>query len=195
MADQQQSSALQRRSLPLTPDSPLHPTLLPHVKEPIELIAPIAPVTPPSPATLSDATTAGIGVASHLACETDGPSTAVLNGLHVLAAERDALTHIHHVYASSLDVQESFARSVLLIAQTIRRGGKLVVSGVGKSGKIGQKLVATCNSLRILAAWLHPTEALHGDLGVIGPVRQSDLYVTSGNSPSSSRVHDFRASD
>ncbi|WZH43533.1 Arabinose 5-phosphate isomerase [Fusarium acuminatum] len=47
-------------------------------------------------------------------------------------------------------------------------GDAFFVIGVGKSGHIGQKLVATFKSLAIHAVFLHPTEALHGDLGIIG---------------------------
>jgi hypothetical protein len=150
--------------LPLTPDSPLHPTFLPHVKEPLEKLesSPL-PLTPPSPvsAPVNDTYTSSIA------------SAALISGLHVLAAERDALHHLHHVYATEASVQTDFTKAVALIADTIKEGGKLVVSGVGKSGKIGQKFVATCNSLQVLSVWLHPTEALHGDLGLIGPVRTS----------------------
>jgi hypothetical protein len=59
-----------------------------------------------------------------------------------------------------------------LIAHTVREAGKLVVCGVGKSGKIGRKIEATMNSLGIYSAFLHPTEALHGDLGLVRPVSQ-----------------------
>ena len=61
--------------------------------------------------------------------------------------------------------------AVNTISRTISRGGKLVVSGVGKSGKIADKVVATMNSFGIRSTFLHPTDALHGDLGVIGAVR------------------------
>ena len=170
MEEQKGNSGFAARGFPLTPDSPMHPTLLPHVKESIE---PIAPVTPPSPATISTKTS-GFSLCSQ-DLKPSAPSAALLNGLHVLAAERDALHHLHHVYATSTAAQESFSTAVSLIAASVRRGGKLVVSGVGKSGKIGQKFVATCNSLQILTVWLHPTEALHGDLGMISPV-SSVLY-------------------
>ena len=165
MEEQNKTSSFGARCFPLTPDSPMHPTLLPHVKESIE---PIAPVTPPSPATISTKHS-NLSLSSQ-DLKAAAPSAALLNGLHVLAAERDALQHLHHVYATSTAAQESFSTAVSLIAATVRKGGKLVVSGVGKSGKIGQKFVATCNSLQILAVWLHPTEALHGDLGMISPV-------------------------
>ncbi len=47
------------------------------------------------------------------------------------------------------------------------RGGKIIVTGVGKSGKVGQKIAATLCSTGSLAVFLHPTEGLHGDLGMI----------------------------
>ena len=48
------------------------------------------------------------------------------------------------------------------------QGGSLVFCGVGKSGLIGQKLAATFMSLGLSSYFLHPTEALHGDLGRVG---------------------------
>ncbi len=47
--------------------------------------------------------------------------------------------------------------------------GKLIVTGVGKSGLIGAKIAATFASTGTPSFFLHPTEALHGDLGMIGP--------------------------
>ena len=156
--DQRSNTFVPNQCQPLTPDSPLHPTILPHVKEPITPL----PITPPSPCSepLDPS-------------EASAASPALLTGLHVLAAERDALTHLHHHYATSQAAQQSFSAATAIISSTISRGGKLVVSGVGKSGKIGQKFVATCNSMQITSAWLHPTEALHGDLGLIGSVSVS----------------------
>lgn len=45
--------------------------------------------------------------------------------------------------------------------------GKLIVTGVGKSGHIGAKIAATCASVGTPSFFIHPTEALHGDLGMI----------------------------
>jgi arabinose-5-phosphate isomerase len=58
-----------------------------------------------------------------------------------------------------------------LLAHT---GGRLIVSGVGKSGLIGQKIAATFSSLGLPSFFLHPTEAMHGDLG---RVTKSDAIV------------------
>ncbi|KAJ1653753.1 hypothetical protein IWQ61_006185 [Dispira simplex] len=67
------------------------------------------------------------------------------------------------------DQPSDFRRAVELLYQSVCQGGKVVITGVGKSGKIGQKLVATFLSINILAMFLHPTEALHGDLGMVSP--------------------------
>jgi arabinose-5-phosphate isomerase len=61
-------------------------------------------------------------------------------------------------------IDESFAQAVELILQT---QGKLVVTGVGKSGLVGAKIAATLASTGTPSFFLHPTEALHGDLGMI----------------------------
>lgn len=90
--------------------------------------------------------------------------------LHVLRTERDALTNLHDLYTSDRGAQQSFNQAVNAIGICSSRGGRIMVSGVGKSGKIGLKFVATLNSLAIRSAFLHPTEAMHGDLGTIGPV-------------------------
>ncbi|KAL8649980.1 MAG: hypothetical protein Q9226_005341 [Calogaya cf. arnoldii] len=89
---------------------------------------------------------------------------------HVIATERDALTGLHGLYHSDPAAQRSFKRAVHVIGKTSRQGGRVIVTGVGKSGKIGQKSVATLNSFGIRSAFLHPTEAMHGDLGMIGVV-------------------------
>ena len=60
-------------------------------------------------------------------------------------------------------------KAMSLLQASLEKGGKIVVTGVGKSGKIGQKIAATLCSTGSLAVFLHPTEGLHGDLGLIRP--------------------------
>ncbi|OOF27022.1 KpsF/GutQ family sugar-phosphate isomerase [Salinivibrio sp. IB872] len=60
--------------------------------------------------------------------------------------------------------------------------GKAIVSGVGKSGHIGKKIAATLASTGTPAFFIHPTEALHGDLGMIG---QEDVVIMISNSGNS----------
>ena len=59
---------------------------------------------------------------------------------------------------------EEFEQAVELIASCSSR---LVVTGIGKSGIIGQKIAATLNSIGTPAFFLHPVEAMHGDLGMV----------------------------
>lgn len=95
--------------------------------------------------------------------------------LHVIRIERDALTALEDLYETDTVAQEGLAKAVNAISNSIRCSGKLVVSGVGKSGKICKKVVATMNSFGIRSVFLHPTEALHGDLGTIGEVSGSNI--------------------
>jgi len=99
------------------------------------------------------------------------PSHSILaTGLHVLSTEARALLYLENFYRTDWTAQAAFTQSVELIARTVSNRGKVVVCGVGKSGKVGDKLVATMNSLGITSTFLHATEAVHGDLGVVKPV-------------------------
>lgn len=57
--------------------------------------------------------------------------------------------------------------AVLEIHRVLENGGKIIVTGMGKSGKIAQKIAATLSSTGSLAVYLHPSEGLHGDLGIV----------------------------
>ena len=61
-------------------------------------------------------------------------------------------------------VGQSFSRAVELI---FRCKGRVIVAGIGKSGLIGRKIVATLTSTGTQALFLHPVEGLHGDLGIV----------------------------
>ncbi|MCI0747648.1 MAG: KpsF/GutQ family sugar-phosphate isomerase [Verrucomicrobia subdivision 3 bacterium] len=61
----------------------------------------------------------------------------------------------------------AFDRAVDLIVQTLRQRGKIVVTGVGKSGNIGHKIAATLTSTGSTAVVLDSVDALHGDLGMV----------------------------
>jgi len=62
------------------------------------------------------------------------------------------------------DLDEGFDAAVAAIKGTL---GRVVVTGIGKSGIVGQKIAATLASTGTAAFFLHPTEAIHGDLGMI----------------------------
>ena len=95
----------------------------------------------------------------------------VERGRTVIRMERDALAAL----ASRIDGR--FAEAVELLAAA---EGQLLVSGVGKSGLIGQKIAATFRSTGTPASFLHPTEAMHGDLGLVGPSDVAMLLSKSG---------------
>jgi arabinose-5-phosphate isomerase len=72
-----------------------------------------------------------------------------------------------------------------LLKDLHKRGGNLVFCGVGKSGLIGQKLAATFMSLGLSSYFLHPTEALHGDLG---RVKSDDVIVLLSKSGTTEEI-------
>lgn len=77
-------------------------------------------------------------------------------------------------------LDENFSKAVEIIFQS---KGRLVVTGIGKSAIIGQKMVATFNSTGTPSMFLHAAEAIHGDLGMI---QKDDVIICiskSGNSP------------
>jgi len=73
--------------------------------------------------------------------------------------------------AARLDeaMAEPFARAVDLVVHCGEQSGRVVVTGMGKSGIIAQKIAATLSSTGSPALFLHPAEAVHGDLGVLMP--------------------------
>ncbi|RUS18328.1 KpsF/GutQ family protein [Endogone sp. FLAS-F59071] len=79
------------------------------------------------------------------------------------------------------DHDNGYRKAVYHLYRTIDQGGKIVVTGVGKSGKIGEKITVTFQSTGSCAVFLHPVEALHGDLGVIGPKDTVLALSFSGN--------------
>jgi arabinose-5-phosphate isomerase len=65
------------------------------------------------------------------------------------------------------EAKKSIELALQHFQSSLEKGGKIVVTGLGKSGKVAQKIVATMCSTGSLAVFLHPTEALHGDLGLV----------------------------
>jgi arabinose-5-phosphate isomerase len=94
------------------------------------------------------------------------------HGRRVVEIERRAIERLKE------RIDESFARAVEAI---LRCNGRVVVTGMGKSGIVGKKIVATMNSTGTPAIFLHPSDAVHGDLGM---VRSEDIVICiskSGN--------------
>src|SRR6476469_1871783 len=94
-------------------------------------------------------------------------------GRRVLDVEASA------VGTAGLRLDGGFARAVRLLADA---SGRVIVSGVGKSGIIARKLAATFTSTGTAASYLHPVDSLHGDLGLVGRSDVAILLSKSGES-------------
>ena len=79
----------------------------------------------------------------------------------------------------SVEINGEFERAVQLILDC---RGKLLTTGIGKAGHIANKFAATLSSTGTPAVFLHPTEAAHGDLGVVGKNDIVFAFSTSGKS-------------
>lgn len=91
----------------------------------------------------------------------------------ILAAESKAIAEIPY--------RPDYDRAVELIVEHVhRKGGKLVTSGMGKAGQIALNIATTFSSTGIPAINLHPSEAQHGDLGVLQPFDVLLLVSNSG---------------
>jgi arabinose-5-phosphate isomerase len=94
----------------------------------------------------------------------------------VLDLEADALRRVRDA------VDGAYERAVKLL---LRCRGKVIVTGVGKSGLIGQKIAATFTATGTPALFMHPAEGLHGDLGI---VRREDIVLAIGKSGESEEL-------
>lgn len=75
--------------------------------------------------------------------------------------------HLFEIYYDSQLHRNQLEQSISILLQTLKSGNKLVILGCGKSHLIASKSVATLRSVGIPSAILHPTEAMHGDMGLI----------------------------
>jgi len=80
-------------------------------------------------------------------------------------------------------VGDSFARAVDII---YRSKGRVIITGIGKSGLIGKKIAATLTSTGTQAIFLHPVEGIHGDLGI---VTKDDVIIAISNSGETSELN------
>ena len=99
-----------------------------------------------------------------------------------MSEKRDALELAREVFDIEIEgvtalrdeLGPSFAALVDRCAAAVDAGGKIVLTGVGKSGYIGRKIAATLSSVGNPAVFMHPVEARHGDLGIL---QKNDLLV------------------
>ncbi|MDE7441086.1 MAG: SIS domain-containing protein [Muribaculaceae bacterium] len=80
----------------------------------------------------------------------------------------------------SIPVTDGYAKAVEMIVEHVnRRGGKLITSGMGKAGQIAMNIATTFCSTGTPSVFLHPSEAQHGDLGIL---QRDDLMLLLSNS-------------
>ena len=80
----------------------------------------------------------------------------------------------------NIPISDAFEKAISLIVEQVhRKKGKLVTSGMGKAGQIAMNIATTFCSTGIPSVFLHPSEAQHGDLGVL---QENDLMLVISNS-------------
>jgi arabinose-5-phosphate isomerase len=90
----------------------------------------------------------------------------------VLSREADAIR--------SIPVTDAYEKVIELIVDRVHgKGGKVIASGMGKAGHVANHIATTLSSTGTPSLFIHPSEAQHGDLGVI---RQNDVLVVLSNS-------------
>ena len=100
-------------------------------------------------------------------------------GKQVVRIEGRAITDLEERLGAS------FAAAVELIYHS---EGRVVITGVGKSGIIARKIVATMNSTGTPAVFLHPTDAVHGDIGI---VRKGDVVICISKSGNTQEINNL----
>tara|TARA_B100001057_G_C22780658_1_gene923516 strand:+ start:227 stop:1174 length:948 start_codon:yes stop_codon:yes gene_type:complete len=103
----------------------------------------------------------------------------IKKGKEVLNVEANAIRNL------SKGLNENFIEAVGLI---IRLQGKLILSGVGKSGNIASKLASSFTSTGVPSIYLNPVDASHGDMGIVS---QGDVLIALSNSGESHELSDL----
>jgi arabinose-5-phosphate isomerase len=107
------------------------------------------------------------------------PATLLAKARRCLAIEQEALA------ATARRLDRNFVAAVQAVSAAVDRGGKIILTGVGKNAHIAQKLTGTLNSIGVPACFLDPTQALHGDLGLCAA---GDLAILLSNSGSTAEM-------
>lgn len=106
-----------------------------------------------------------------------------------LTLEGDAILNAAHALENPSDPRAAaWVKSTKLLQSALERGGKIVVTGIGKSGKIANKVAATLSSTGSPAIYLHPTEGLHGDLGFVQAKDIAVAFSYTGNTEELLRI-------
>lgn len=99
----------------------------------------------------------------------------------ILLAESEAVRNI--------PITDNYEKAVAAIVERVhKRGGKLVTAGMGKAGQIAMNIATTFSSTGTPAVNLHPSEAQHGDLGILQP---NDIVLLISNSGKTREIIDL----
>jgi arabinose-5-phosphate isomerase len=109
--------------------------------------------------------------------KTINQSDIIKRGQRVIRIEAEAVASLES------RIGESFARAVEMIYKS---KGRVVLTGMGKSGIVARKIVATLNSTGSPSMFLHPSDAVHGDFGM---VRKDDVVVCLSKSGDTPELH------
>jgi len=100
----------------------------------------------------------------------------IKTGISVVRIEANAVAQLEQ------SINKDFVKAIDIIYNA---KGRVVLTGMGKSGLIARKIVATLNSTGTAAIYMHPTDALHGDLGM---VRQEDVVIIISKSGATDEI-------
>jgi arabinose-5-phosphate isomerase len=119
--------------------------------------------------------------------EAAGAERVLAMALHTLAIEAQGLLSLQQRLSHDNDVRQAFTAAVDMILRgtTAPQHGRVIVSGMGKSGHIARKVAATLASTGTPAYFVHPAEASHGDLGM---VTGQDVFIAISNSGESQEL-------
>ena len=90
------------------------------------------------------------------------------------------------IFAASKNLNEGEVEKALSVLEKCSLdNGKLVITGVGKSGIVARKISATFSSIGLMSIFLNPLDALHGDLGIVA---KNDVCIMLSNSGETSEL-------
>lgn len=107
----------------------------------------------------------------------------MISTIEILETARETIKIEHQAISRLLEaIDDDFAQIVQLIYGS---AGRLVITGIGKSALVGQKIVATLNSTGTPALFMHAADAIHGDLGMI---QESDILLCISKSGETAEI-------
>ena len=89
----------------------------------------------------------------------------------------------------NIPITDGYNKAIDLIVELVhRRGGKLITSGMGKAGQVASNIATTFSSTGTPSVFLHPSEAQHGDLGI---VQRNDIILMISNSGKTREIQEL----